>query len=73
MGEWTTVNERLPDIFEQVLITDGKQISFGYTVSVDDRKHVLNEEVGNLREWITRYPVYNVTHWMPLPKAPEAQ
>lgn len=70
-GEWIDVNERLPDVFERVLITDCKQISFGYCVSVDDKNRVLGDEVGNLRKWITQYPVYDVTHWMPLPEPPE--
>lgn len=69
--EWIDVNERLPKVYDEVLITDGKYISIGYVVSVDDRKYVLNGEVGNLREWIGRYPVNNVTHWMPLPEPPK--
>lgn len=59
MREWIDVNERLPKVYDEALITDGKNISIGYVVSVDDRKYVLNGEVGNLREWIGIWLIYD--------------
>lgn len=63
-SKWIPVTERLPEVARRAIVTDGENISLGY---------VLNYERKDWNPWCTQYPVIydKVTHWMPLPTAPE--
>ena len=55
---WIPVTERLPEDGEDVILTDGKNVSFGYS-------HNLFSGT----EWyIPHGGVGKATHWMPLPE-----
>lgn len=66
---WTSVEDELPprrseydDLSNNVLATDGKKIY----------KSVYDY---GFEEWFTRdvWPLYNITHWMPMPQAPKGE
>ena len=65
MDKWISVNDRLPEEFESVLIYDPGQGPF-QTINEGYR---VNNSWGYIRSGC--YP-NNVTHWMPLPEAPVA-
>ena len=62
-NEWVSATDRLPEVAVHVLITDGKSISMGYVLNIDN---------DGFCPWVAQYPVSHrdVTHWMPLPKPP---
>lgn len=62
-GEWISVNERLPDIAQEVIV-----------FAVYDRVCCAN--LNSFNEWFapqSDYQIIKVTHWRPLPPAPEFQ
>lgn len=63
MNKWISVEDRLPEVAVHVLITDGKYISMGYVLNIDN---------DGWCPWVAQYPVSHrdVTHWMPLPTPP---
>lgn len=64
--EWVSVNERLPDPIENVLVyVDAGRYSFHSTGSMFPNKNWTWHRNAII------YPSAKVTHWMPLPKAPE--
>lgn len=67
--EWISVNDTLPDFFDEVLV---------YNSCCDDSGiSIAWREPGNNGGWVWNsrmvYPddLVGVTHWMPLPKPPE--
>jgi hypothetical protein len=64
MSEWVSVDDRLPDDIQNVLVTNGLEVTFGWwrpiryewCVSIFDGGDVVDD---------------TVTHWMPLPQPPE--
>ncbi len=59
MSEWISVKDRLPEDFSEVLIAFGG----GVSIACYD---------GDWREPVyPMLPLLSVTHWMPLPAAPE--
>lgn len=64
--KWIPVTERLPDVAWRVLVTDGTNVNFGYTLCF---------EINGVSPWCTLSPVmpHNVTHWMPLPEPPKGE
>jgi len=56
--EWIDVNQKLPEQFDQILISDGKVVTTSYFQDGDFVGKELDIEV---------------THWMPLPKKPVSQ
>ena len=55
--EWISVNAITPDIHQCVIVTDGKKVSVGFW-----------DEQECAGAW---HEIGEVTHWMPLPKAPK--
>ena len=62
--EWISVKDKLSEVGRRVLVTDGKHVSFGYTLCGGE---------GNL--WCAQFPCNGgeVTHWMPLPQPPKGE
>ena len=71
---WVAVNENLPEKYQRVLVTNGKEICLHYKQSgliwEDERGYDLycscpeNHDRCDFREG-------DITHWMPLPNLPE--
>jgi Lar family restriction alleviation protein len=55
---WISVKERLPEMFEIVLICDGETVLTGSYQGDGDWLNIMDDDM-------------TVTHWMPLPKPPE--
>ena len=64
--KWISVKERLPEVAWRVLVTDGTNVNFGYTLCF---------EIKGVSPWCTLSPVMpdKVTHWMPLPEPPKGE
>lgn len=62
MSEWIKCSERMPDDFEDVLVTDGANVE------------VMWRDCDGFRDcWAPRnsnIDIDDVTHWMPLPEPP---
>jgi hypothetical protein len=61
--EWVSVNDRLPDANETVLVTNGarvKEVWFCQRTKLDKPNFMF-----------TTMKFDEITHWMPLPKSPE--
>ena len=61
--KWISVKERLPDLFEVVLIIDDRKVVFPAHLA----------EKGGLKGFysVDGYFYTYITHWMPLPKPPK--
>lgn len=57
MSEWISINDQMPAIHEEVLVTDGTKIMIDY-LTTQDSWHGNENELGFR------------THWMPLPYDP---
>lgn len=69
MTEWISVKDRLPEVFDEVLVYYNGFIAVAWR----ETEKIKNGIVGwhwNLQKY---YPesLVNVTHWMPLPEPPE--
>jgi len=74
--KWISVKDKLPQKYQRVLVTDGKQICLHYKQSFinwqDERGHDLycscteNKDKCEFREG-------DITHWMPLPELPKEE
>ena len=69
--EWISVEDRLPDTDDWVLVCR-ETVETGYTTIVVDR---CTFTVGGDRMWLAEYATWKqiVTHWMPLPKPPKGE
>ncbi len=75
LNGWIPVSERLPDMFERVLVIG---CIHGYNSAISEPKIGMVDfesiEISEFafsnynEEWFT-----NITHWQPLPKLPEVQ
>lgn len=63
MSEWISVEERLPEYDEKVLIWTGRTTVRGY------RSHTDKQGEHYKLNWPSN-DAANVTHWMPLPEPP---
>lgn len=72
-SEWISVEERLPEITETVLIAYKEKWEW-------ETEWIFDVDVGSLditgREWNTYHDLYegqelHITHWMPLPEPPK--
>lgn len=61
MSEWISVNERLPEYGERVLVTEG-HATFEASLSISHKWVRCDMALGWLED---------VTHWMPLPEPPK--
>lgn len=76
MNEWISVEDRLPQKYDRVLVTDGKQVCLHYKqscVNWEDEKGydlycscTLNHDRCDFVEG-------SITHWMPLPFLPKVK
>ncbi|HDK6888148.1 TPA: DUF551 domain-containing protein [Klebsiella variicola] len=64
-GKWIPVSERMPIEFEAVIAFDGDQVYGEAMYSSDDGFTIDGYEPCD------RLNLQNVTHWMPLPAAPQ--
>lgn len=78
MIEWIDIKEKLPELEKDVLLfdnwknTDGEvrqDIKVGYLSEFTTRKTL--EGVTHCCEWSGHDFLFNITHWMPLPKPPK--
>ncbi len=60
MTNWISLKDKYPVAWENVLISDGKRIGFGYFNYKEDGRKKINTHQG-----------VEPTHWMPLPESPE--
>lgn len=64
-GKWIPVSEQMPIDFEAVIAFDGDQVYGEAMYSSDDGFTIDGYEPCD------RLKLQNVTHWMPLPAAPQ--
>lgn len=69
MTEWISVKDRLPEVFDEVIVYFNGSISIAWR-ETEKRKRGI---VGWHWDSQMSYPesLVNVTHWMPLPNPPE--
>ncbi len=59
MSQWIKCSDRMPDDYQDVLVTNGTEIDLQFTVKGD---------------WVLPnfgYKDVKISHWMPLPEPPE--
>lgn len=62
MGEWISVEDRLPEEYEDVLVTDGVEVALGFFVM--DPEYPQWDYAGHCVRGLE-------THWQPLPEPPQ--
>lgn len=76
--EWISINDRLPNLEESVLLFDDwkttdkeerKDIRLGYLSESTTRK--TSNGISVSCEWGGTEFAFNITHWMPLPEPPK--
>ena len=68
MNEWISVEERLPEIFADVLVYD--ELGIGYAARRPLPPKYSRRNVG----WLEcDKEIHGVTHWMPLPSPPSEE
>ncbi len=60
MNEWINCSERMPQVMEDVLVTDGEDVK------------AMWWNGNRWDSWIDKYAIDgdDITHWMPLPEPP---
>ena len=66
MAEWISVDDRMPENFQTVLVARDDGGIFCWMYSADS----TTEEVW-VDDYANAFSVYRVTHWMPLPEPPK--
>ena len=64
MAEWISVEDRLPEDIQSVLVTDGLEVTIGWWRSLKYEWDVSLYDPGDVVD-------DTVTHWQPLPSPPE--
>jgi hypothetical protein len=69
MGEWISVEEELPTVFNRVLIwhTTSMNPSWGMYFGKDNKWALVSNDMNIIRNWTDGATNVKVTHWMPLP------
>lgn len=67
MSEWISVDDRLPDIYEEVLVYADSEVRYCKYIA---NKFVF-EAYSSYGDCDDEY--FNATHWMPLPSPPEGE
>ena len=78
MAEWISVKDRLPEVYEEVLVfaVDRGDLSDEpvYALTAMREYRTFN---GPVKSWIQPWQYFNanykVTHWMPLPEPPKEE
>lgn len=65
--KWISVEERLPELNQGVLIYFKGYITGGHIIKVD---HLIKYH-NNPAEWKYTQGLSKITHWMPLPEPPK--
>lgn len=79
MSEWISVKKRLPEINEKVLVIFRNRIALA---AIEEKEDEFTKQ-GKFTVWkclklhkddiYECYPWNDITHWMPLPKAPKEE
>lgn len=69
MGEWISVEDRLPKNGEHVLATDGMDIEIYQFLETTDKRHKKRD--GRFEHSDDYYYLSDKTHWMELPALPQ--
>lgn len=75
MTKWISVKEQLPKYGEEILVSDGNQITLSFLSKVkhDDSSGTPSRFTNHFIQVNTWVDLTNhVTHWMPLPEPPNA-
>jgi hypothetical protein len=71
MNKWISVDDKMPEDFERVIVTDGNGV---WEASFNVHFFWHGEECLELRKWTYRNNIdqilENITHWMPFPNPP---
>jgi len=71
MDKWISVKDRLPEVYDGVLVTDGE------IVTAAERHDFFDSGIGwtghrfGGHEWQWDFDDSFITHWMPLPEPPK--
>ena len=66
--EWISVEDRLPEPMQEVLVFDGDDLVFVRLWSWDDGESHWYDSYGAIDSCGS-----NITHWMPLPEPPKGE
>lgn len=71
--EWISVEDRLPEENEQVLITDGSDVFYAYKYYYEGWDYQIAEDFDGEEGVFSTNAMKekHVTHWMPLPEPPK--
>jgi hypothetical protein len=71
--EWISVKDKLPEIDESVLVTDGTEVTTGgYGHAVYRRQNKKCWYMDN-KDWDGMPAKRDITHWMPIPEPPKKE
>ena len=70
LNEWISVDERLPEKHQAVLIFDGEEMIVCTCYRLGGHGSLVWERPNDFSEWENRQD-YFATHWMPLPEVPK--
>lgn len=61
MNEWIKATVEYPKLNENILLTDGEKVGFGYLRKIKENTYFMSNQDLDLGM---------ITHWMPLPEPP---
>lgn len=71
--KWINIEEKIPDPEVHVLISDGENVAMGSYQSYNGNIYWHPSATGHDYEFLAPFNEYKITHWMPIPKAPNKQ
>ena len=69
-AEWISVKDRLPEVFDEVIVYFNGFISIAWRETEKRKRGIVGWHWDSKMSYPESF--VNVTHWMPLPKPPEA-